>query len=32
MVSQRFITKVTYNEPLDPNTFDESSVTIKAKK
>jgi len=32
MVSQRFITKVTYNEPLDPSIFDESSITIKGKK
>jgi len=31
MVSQRFLTKVTYNEPLDPSIFDESSITIKAK-
>ena len=32
MVSQRYLTKVAYNGPLDANTFDQDSVTIKLKK
>lgn len=32
MVSQRYLTKVAFNQPLDANTFDENSITIKLKK
>jgi hypothetical protein len=30
MVSQRFVTKVTYNEPLEPSMFD-VEVLVKKK-
>ena len=32
MVSQRYLSKLAFNVPLDANTFDENAVTIKLKK
>jgi hypothetical protein len=32
MSGQNFLTKVTYNEPLDPDLFDPDAVAAKLKK
>jgi hypothetical protein len=32
IASQRYLTKVTYNEPLDPTLFDPTAVVTKLKK